>query len=778
MFTSAILKPHSACLLVLMGAALLTIPRSSASMHRSEETTDSDKDSTTPPGSTFTLPLPNACQSIYDRFYEGEPGVYAYWALCEKSSPSQNYDYVGPFDLTKANDSWGSSSVFGVDGPVLDNEAAAAVDNASSFIENQGMVLNKHHGTVSAWIKADAPGYPLTAVFIGAVQGPSLVSLGVNGDKTLCIAATLDIPTQRPLTVEHCGYSTTRWHRAVLTWSDQVFRLYVDGRQVEQAPSTGGLGSQVYYYRLFPGCCNRRTRMALAKISISNRTWTSDQVMADLQPTFPPIPVGGVYVTSKALGTIHKDILGYADMNQDISTHSTTAALLMGLQTGGFTSLRYAGGYGGTDADRADWRGGESCGQSRGTEPAANLPTLNSLDSYLARIAMPLQLDTVYTVNYGTNPPRCDAGGSPVDNGASLVRYANITRQYGVKYWEIGNEVFSASSEADFHEEPHTGVSYAAFEPEFYNAMKAVDPTIRIGVPVGLIISSYQDGFDFPVLAGAKYDAVVLHNYPMPNPINDGSMLYQDRVAATISRTRGALLKLQTELLDNNVSPESIWITEWNAEGPGSKWSRQTLGAAVPLFVATQLAEYMRAGVRLATWWTQSKPNGCSTFNYDPSGDSAYGWWRCGSTALVYTGPTANSGEIFTGLKPGDVLPAGRAFQLLSESGIVSEGEHTLATDSDVENAPWLLSYGATHGSSYAVILINRDRDETHTVPVRFEAISAGTSAQQWSYGREQYDQSRSGDWSVAPVSKTLGPWRKVFWATLPPWSVNVFVFH
>ena len=100
-----------------------------------------------------------------------------------------------------------------------------------------------------------------------------------------------------------------------------------------------------------------------------------------------------------------------------------------------------------------------------------------------------------------------------------------------------------------------------------------------------------------------------------------------------------------------------------------------------------------------------------------------------------------------------------------------------LRTQVDVQNAPWLLSYAATHGLSYAVILINRDRDSAHTVRVTLAGMSSGSSARQWSYGRAQYDESREGDWTAGVVQSISGPWSGEFQTTLSPWSVNVVVF-
>jgi hypothetical protein len=200
------------------------------------------------------------------------------------------------------------------------------------------------------------------------------------------------------------------------------------------------------------------------------------------------------------------------------------------------------------------------------------------------------------------------------------------------------------------------------------------------------------------------------------------------------------------------------------------------MGAVEPLFVALQLAEYMQAGVKLATWHTQGGTSVCSTLNYDASGDSAYNWWRCGATSLVYTGTMTGVGEVAVGMKPGDITPAARAFELLVHSGFVAEGEHMVRTESDPEHAPWLLSYAATHGPSFALILINRDRDAAHVVPVALAGLAAGTAIEQWTYGRAQYDASRNGDWEKDFEVSKQSAWSGRFEVTLPPWSVNVLV--
>ncbi len=60
-----------------------------------------------------------------------------------------------------------------------------------------------------------------------------------------------------------------------------------------------------------------------------------------------------------------------------------------------------------------------------------------------------------------------------LENAVSWVRYANRTKKYGVKYWEIGNE--------NWHNGTAKPDEMARIVTEFSRAMKAIDPTIQIG---------------------------------------------------------------------------------------------------------------------------------------------------------------------------------------------------------------------------------------------------------------------------------------------------------
>ncbi|UCC68910.1 MAG: alpha-L-arabinofuranosidase [Armatimonadota bacterium] len=60
-----------------------------------------------------------------------------------------------------------------------------------------------------------------------------------------------------------------------------------------------------------------------------------------------------------------------------------------------------------------------------------------------------------------------------LETAAAWVQYANVKRHYGVKYWEIGNEAYIDATVSPY--------DYARDLIEFAEAMKAVDPSIKIG---------------------------------------------------------------------------------------------------------------------------------------------------------------------------------------------------------------------------------------------------------------------------------------------------------
>jgi hypothetical protein len=117
--------------------------------------------------------------------------------------------------------------------------------------------------------------------------------------------------------------------------------------------------------------------------------------------------------------------------------------------------------------------------------------------------------------------------GTP-EKAAELVRYTNIEKKYGVKYWSIGNE-------PNLYEAQHQGpYDTLMFNPQWRAialAMKAVDPSILLmGPETSQWNSSYATtpkdsaGRDwmteFLKANGDLLDIVTVHRYPMYSPTN------------------------------------------------------------------------------------------------------------------------------------------------------------------------------------------------------------------------------------------------------------------
>lgn len=126
-------------------------------------------------------------------------------------------------------------------------------------------------------------------------------------------------------------------------------------------------------------------------------------------------------------------------------------------------------------------------------------------------MAQAIRAEPVLVICYDSMYKPAQKGGSAptrqqlLDTAAAWVRYANVTRGYHVRYWELGNESY-----LDSYNGRATAEQYAQDLLAFSAAMKAVDPTIKIG--------ANGDGEQWwntvlPV-AAEKIDFLAVHIYP------------------------------------------------------------------------------------------------------------------------------------------------------------------------------------------------------------------------------------------------------------------------
>lgn len=137
-------------------------------------------------------------------------------------------------------------------------------------------------------------------------------------------------------------------------------------------------------------------------------------------------------------------------------------------------------------------------------------------DEYLA-LCQRLRMEPSITVNVngGTATPKEAANWVEYVNGPATSQYGakraanGHLAPYGVKQWELGNEIFGSWVRG------HVGAeAYAQAAVEYAKAMRAVDPTIKL-IAVGEGVGKEQDVWNRAVLsiAGSVIDYLAIHDY-------------------------------------------------------------------------------------------------------------------------------------------------------------------------------------------------------------------------------------------------------------------------
>jgi alpha-L-arabinofuranosidase len=114
--------------------------------------------------------------------------------------------------------------------------------------------------------------------------------------------------------------------------------------------------------------------------------------------------------------------------------------------------------------------------------------------------------------NYCTFCPNPPTLAELITNAVEWVKYANIEKNFKIKYWMVGNESWNKAA----YDNPSTALQYANDFIQFYKAMKAVDSSI-------IIVANTKQGSWLDTLltkADGYIDAVAISNYPIWNWTN------------------------------------------------------------------------------------------------------------------------------------------------------------------------------------------------------------------------------------------------------------------
>jgi hypothetical protein len=379
-----------------------------------------------------------------------------------------------------------------------------------------------------------------------------------------------------------------------------------------------------------------------------------------------------------------------------------------------------------------------------------------NIDAFAAQ-AKAIGAQAVITTNYGSGTPAA---------AAAYVQYANVKKGYGFKYWEIGNECYG-TWEYDIQASPHDPYTYGTRAVQYLQAMRAVDPTIKIGVVADASEDSYAVGYTShpatnpvtgvahngwtPVMlatmkaAGVLPDFLIYHRYEQNPGSENDSVLLQD--ALTWPQDAASLRSMLTDYLGTAGAGIEILVTENNSvsSSPG----KQSVSLVNGLYLADSTANLMQTEINSLTWWAFHNGQGQNTqANPINISSSLYGWRMYGDYG-VENQPT------------NDRYPTFYVEKLLTH---FARGGDTVITASTTN--PLLSAYAVKRvDGTLSALVINKNPTTTYTANFALTGFSPVPSATVYSYGipqdlaAENAAMSASASGIVSSWENTMDGW-------------------
>ncbi|HEX7652871.1 MAG TPA: hypothetical protein VF607_05160, partial [Verrucomicrobiae bacterium] len=535
----------------------------------------------------------------------------------------------------------------------------------------------------------------------------------------------------------------------------QVIQIYLDYNNYSQStpvytlPALAGGSTWKQFFIPFSafGTVNitnlSRINFQLTPNGTANAFYLDDFNLSAIQPALVHVAVDATRAVrmadSRWLG------LNTAVWDGNFDTPTTSAALA----ELGTAILRFPGG---SLSDEYHW----ATGRSLNNTWAWSINFANYI-----HIATNLGAQAMITVNYGTGTS---------NEAADWVRSANVTNHLNFKYWEVGNECYG-SWETDSNSVPHDPYTYALKARDYIRAMKAVDPTIKVGVvsiPGENAYSNNANHFAVnprtgttnygwtPVMLatlkvqGVTPDFLIHHVYPEYGSDNDQALL-----AGTGNWPGEAanLRQMITDYLGNVGTNTELLVTENNADAGNQ--GRQSTSIVNGLYLADSLAQLTKTEFNGFIWWDLR--NGTDT-----AGDfnsSLYGWRNYGDLGIINGLNTRH--------------PVFYTYKLMQY--FARSGDTILNPTADYA----LLSTFASRkvDGSLNLLTINKDRSSTMNAQIVIANYIPWTNGLVRSFGLAQDEATRTN--SLVPgaqdiATNFLAVAGTNFQAAFPPYSVSL----
>lgn len=340
-----------------------------------------------------------------------------------------------------------------------------------------------------------------------------------------------------------------------------------------------------------------------------------------------------------------------------------------------------------------------------------------------------LGTEAMVTVNVGSGTPQV---------AAEWVKWANLKEGYGVRYWEVGNEL-NGDWELGYRlpdGSSMTGTIYAQRFVEYAKAMHAVDPSIQLGGPacsdlaLDFVEELIRDG-------GDAVDFVSIHAYPVGVNTRDSAKKFAaiEDLRTAVDKIDGWIEKYQPERADEI----EIGISEWNIK---VNEDRDTADLISALWSAIWIGTLFEEGVDFANQWdltTYTAEGGHSAFNIDETNMT--------------------------------VKPKSQYWALWMWSNLM--GDELL--ESKLSGSDSVKTFVTRSADRLQIMLVNTSETEHAKITVDTEAFAEGTG-QLHSYSSAQYfwdPYAQRPLWSRVPSTEPITLDKKTT-IDLPRFSINV----
>ncbi len=341
-------------------------------------------------------------------------------------------------------------------------------------------------------------------------------------------------------------------------------------------------------------------------------------------------------------------------------------------------------------------------------------------------------------------------GATPLatDDGYNFLRLG-LSAPLGIKFWEVGNEMYyngwtqNINAETDLHApyiypngysyggyNSRQGVNnlsptaYATYAMPFIQAMKAVDPTIQVGLDYDLpgatdpVDPSYNPSLTQTACTLGSFDFAIVHYYPGSyfGGAQPGELLTlpqfdlpNDVVTGTSS------FKSIRQLLQqycSNAASIKVMMTETS---PNNSLAPNFPAPVIGLFVLNEAMESLTVGITNYEWLELHAVT--SQTNYMDN---------------TYLDSSETPGPSYYGFQLAHLLAAS-GDTLVSST---ATPQATLTSTSQGNISTGIVSYATVKADgTKGIVLINTDSTNSAIAQVTVSGATVGTTADQYSYG-------------------------------------------